>query len=571
MSSVSDRIALIEKWDSDLLMRAHLSILLEPTYEAIMETERALARIILLKSRIRRFTQLREFLAPRRVHELEVALARDLLRRKVLIWQIFPIRELPSEILTEIFRYVVRSFDNISDSMVQRQRLTWVCRQFREVALADGLLWNVVWFNDKAPWNRSLNFFYRAGVAPLDIRIDERPKKTDDIEDPPRFTFGQMNWLLDILLRKMATIRTLVIAVHDELPALAVLDKMRAAGPAPLLERFELYRTGPPYMWTKPLRASELPRLCDPIAICNGYTPKLRWLTLDGIVVDWEHLSFANLTVIDLKRMNMQLCPSTDTFREMLTKSKLTKLVCHAAGPRPDGTDLSRIKPVYLPHLQELHMGDMNLHYACVVVAGFNAPQLKSLTLANFVGSDYSTFFAWIRERFPDIKLLALYSVNLETNPESLGKTVRWLDSLRKLRILKLGNMRPLLLEALLADPREHRFIDPEKPDYAQEPTAVCPALEILKLHFQTPVTMQEVAPMLRLLTGRRAMGAPIRKTYVNKAFVELIKAEQVEALRDVTQVDVYDSHSLTQEEADIIGCSDEAIPRGARLQIMQH
>ena len=92
------------------------------------------------------------------------------------------------------------------------------------------------------------------------------------------------------------------------------LAKLRDAGVAPArLERFELYRTSRPRLWIGPHFEPEEHR--EPIALCNGSVlPKLNYLCLNGVHIDWNVTHISNLTVLDLRRLAMECNPTLYQF-----------------------------------------------------------------------------------------------------------------------------------------------------------------------------------------------------------------------------------------------------------------
>ena len=92
------------------------------------------------------------------------------------------------------------------------------------------------------PFERSFAFLERAGTLPLDITIDGSRKLwysvhmrdlDDTQEDGHPFTEDMMVNIMDKLLQKVQTIRTLVITVDTWKPALVALDKLRECGNCP--------------------------------------------------------------------------------------------------------------------------------------------------------------------------------------------------------------------------------------------------------------------------------------------------------------------------------------------------
>jgi len=154
--------------------------------------------------------------APAHNPEIERALFFSRIHYKVRFWRTFRLNDLPTEIITNIFRYVVWSSINPSEDINGRLWLTWTCRHWRAVALEDSTLWSGIWFRDLPPFERSFTWINRAGVTPLDIRIND--------QEGHQFNDREMGVLLDKLFTKLPYIRMLIIIVKDWAPVLVVLD-----------------------------------------------------------------------------------------------------------------------------------------------------------------------------------------------------------------------------------------------------------------------------------------------------------------------------------------------------------
>ena len=131
---------------------------------------------------------------------------------------------------------------------------------------------------------RALHFVLRGSVSenggmPL---LETRPyvassgsgtgTRTNDLDDSEEdghpFTAEMMEMIMDKLLLKIRTIRTLVIMVDTWQPALVVLDKLRDCDDLPeRMERFELHRTGRPWLWVGPMLRPE--KTSAPVPFCD--------------------------------------------------------------------------------------------------------------------------------------------------------------------------------------------------------------------------------------------------------------------------------------------------------------
>ncbi|KAG5647762.1 hypothetical protein DXG03_008485 [Asterophora parasitica] len=439
-------------------------------------------------------------IAPRINAELEDALFRARATYRVLFTRTFRMNDLPNEIITNIFRYIVWSVPDPRAGVLWRLWLTWTCRRWRTIALDDHTLWNAIWFRDKWPFERSWCWFERSGSAPLDIRISR--------ESGIKITGEQMGQLMDRLLTKLSSIRMLLIMVEDWDPALVAVAKLRTAGQMPgvalSMERFELHRTGSPYVQIG--SGYEPSDFREPMALFGGApSPRLKTLSLNGIHVDWNTSILTNLQTLDLRRMPIELSPEPTRFREILLASpNLKKLCLDGAGPQLYMHE--QHQPVILDRLQTLVVADFSIPYAHHIFSQISAPNLKDLTLINMTGDDYSPLFQTLTGRFPLVELLATYTIELADTPSAAATMVRWLQSMPRLRYLRIANMAGMFLGLFLHDPRA--VMEP----HTQHPAPrqiLSPKLSIVEAHPGTiPQLVNWVGP-------RKQLGAPVDVVYI--------------------------------------------------------
>ncbi|KAI0931752.1 hypothetical protein AcW2_000573 [Taiwanofungus camphoratus] len=549
-TSMNHHILFVDRWNSESLMKTYLKSVPEPSSDNPVDVQLIYAQAKLLKISIRDLEDHKIRIAPRWSYEINTELATQSFRRKVLLWSIFPVNALPGEILSNIFRYVIWTCRDAPDTTLHRLYVTWVCRRWRDVAIGDQTLWTSIWFRDAPPWNRSLAFLERAGTAPLDLRINEEEMRPGG-DDPPHITPAQINWLLDIILRRIASIRTVVISVVDLPPAILVLHKFRNCGFAASLERFELHRSGTPPLWTAP--TTKHTELYDPIPLCNGNVPKLNWLCLDGIEIDWEMFPASNLRTIDLRRISQTVSPSVPRWQEMLQSRYLFKLCLDAAGPQYNEENMSSITTVTLPNLREFLLGNMTLRYAAYILAFFDAPAVRNLIIIRMAGEDFGPLIEMITGRFREVRLMTFYTVEIKYNPANRRRMVKWLESMPKLQMLKIAQIFTHVLYAFLEDPRayaETEFEGESNPQPVQDSPrpVLCPKLEFL--HFQ----IQDGTPMRTFLEGRHALGVPFSVVYVTheslRDIPETIQEAFVPVIKKLTAVEF--GTMVTPEEAQI-------------------
>jgi len=421
-------------------------------------------------------------------------------------------------------------------------RLTWVCQKWRYTAIEDMTLWSIVWFKDRFPYERSLTFVERAGTAPLDIRINERHEAwykehmndfDDSQEDGHPFTAEMMEDVMDKLLPRIRTIRTLVIMVDTWEPALVVLNRLRDSYDVPeRMERFELHRTGRPWLWVGPM--PESPNSSPPIPFCDRrILPRLTYACFNGLHIRWSVPQMSNLYVLDIRRVPINSCPSIYDFRDMLKESpRLSKLALDAAGPRWVFADVVEVNlpPVDLPCLATLVIGDFTVLYAIYVLNTFTAKNLIDLTILNMVGFDYGPLIEHLTGRFPDIRVMTMYSVQLLDSIPNKRRMIKWLQSMPKIEVLKIAQLKKTLLQHFLEDANVWEettdLFAPKKPL-----VPLLPKLEILEYQSMTFECVSH------LVEGRKKIGAPLKRIYVILPWFVQMKVEEKNRLARMAQL----------------------------------
>lgn len=476
-------------------------------------------------------------IAPDKKNQLkkELTIARKIYQN--CFCQIFRINDLPNEILTNIFRYVAWSAPSQVSGIGWRLWLTWTCRHWRTVTLEDPTLWSAIWFRDPPPFNRSIAWFDRAGSAPLDLRISDHGNHT--------FTDTEMEALLERLLTRISSIRMLIVTVSHWEPVLVVLDKFRTAGKDGALiniERFELHRTGSPYVQIG--AGYEPVSFREPMALFGGaYAPSLKYFSINGVHVDWRKSILTNLTTIDLRRIPLELSPDVLRFREMLSNSPaLRKLCLDGAGPQYQFDEARGLPPVQLNHLKILVIADFSVNYANYILAHIAAPHVRDLTLLNCEGEDYTSLFATMTSRFPEVRMLTVYSVEIVESAISGRTVIRWLQSMPLLNYLRIANIKSRLLELFLYDPQTFQRLRQLQPPGR---STICPQLSILEC--------QAVDPSMIAAWGteRRKVGAPLSKIYfTTQEWAAKLTREQHAALNMVAPLFILNRAKSTEEEA---------------------
>ena len=448
----------------------------------------------------------------------------------------------PSEILLHIFHFVSWSSTDMEWPPLPLLRLTWVCREWRYTAIRDMSLWSMVWFEDRFPYERSFTFIERAGTAPLDIRISERhggwyEEHTNKLNGNPKdghpFTAEMMRDVMDRLLPKIRTIRTLVVMVDTWEPALVVLNWLRDSYYVPeRMERFELHQTGRPWLWAGPMPK---PRdLSPPIPFCDNRTlPRLTYACLSGLHIRWSVPQMSNLYVLDIRRMPIDHCPSIHDFRDTLKASpRLSKLVLDAAGPQWVDPNVAgvNVPPTDLPYLATLVIGDFTATYTNYVLDTFTAKNLIDLTVLNMVGQDYGPLIEHLTGRFPDIRVMAMHSVQLLDSVPNKRRMIKWLQSMPKLEVLKIARLTKTLLQHFLEDANTWEeamdLLTLKKPSIP-----LLPQLEILEYQ----CVAFDCAS--HFVEGRKKIGVALKKIYVSSPWFAQMKVEEKNWLAGIAQL----------------------------------
>lgn len=453
-----------------------------------------------------------------RSRSLEQALFMARLDYRVRFGRIFRINDLPPEVLTNIFRYVIWSATSPDYGVRWRLWVTWVCRHWRAIALADPMLWNAIWFKDLPHLERSFAWLERSADAPLDIRIN-------DTKERP-ISLPTVHTLLKKLFDKISNIRVFILILQDWDPILVVLDAFRVVQEKSLpmiLERFEMHRSGSPYVQ---LGSGYEPNFyLKPIPLFGGTPlPFFNYLSLNAVHIDWTTSILTNLTTFDIRRIPLDKAPTLSQFRAFLAGSPaLRKLFLDGAGP--GWSEVPRgMKPIHIPSLRILVLGDFSLSYAVYVCAQIFAPNVVDLTLMNLVGEDYSRLYDLLRSNMPLVKILTLYNIGFVAGPRSSSSVIKWLQSMPLLTYFRIGNVKPRFLELFFYNYKTMRSLATAE---GQVPPIhiLCPKLAFLEFDaVQTDV-------IARWARTRRLIGSPLQKIYLSVSIANQTSEEQYQQL----------------------------------------
>ncbi|KAG6901811.1 hypothetical protein C0995_007610 [Termitomyces sp. Mi166 len=444
--------------------------------------------------------------------------------------RIFRINDLPPEIVTNIFRLIVWPIPDPSTGILWRLWLTWTCRRWREIALGDSTLWNAIWFRDRPPFKRSWAFLERAGISTLDLRISS--------EDTIPISLAEMDHLLNRLLTYLSRIRILIYIGSSWEHVALLLDKLRTVDAPLAIERLEIHRLGHidygHYSYIQPT------------TLFNGKgTPRLYYLSLSGVHIDWNTPILHNLSTIDIRKLPLELSPTITRFREILINCPaLRKLCLDGAGPQIDFYNPPPFQ-IVMTNLKILCIADFSAPYALHVLSHFTAPNLVDLTFINMTGEDYSPLYEILVNRFPEIKLLTLYAIDLAVRSKAM---VQWLTSMPRLTYLRIANLPLAFFELFVLDPRIVLTPDEEHP---LPKVILAPKLAVIEAHPSI------IPPLAWFAVQRRTLGVPLDKVYITRPKDHTVNQEFQNAcaqLMKVTSLHFMLSSTRTPEEDAILG-----------------
>ncbi|KAF9225470.1 hypothetical protein BS17DRAFT_730978 [Gyrodon lividus] len=471
--------------------------------------------------------------------------------RTLVYWRMFRFMELPPEIISNILHLVVWSTGHPSEGVKQRLRLTWVCRAWRRLLVEDPTIWNAIWFHDAPPYERSWEWFRRAGSARLDIRLNEVDPKWAQVQDKHKFTAQQMSDILDKLFTKLSQIRMLVVIVDNWPPALTIIQKLQTAGNAGVpisIERLEIHRAGSPYVWIGPGFDTKGHR--DPAVLFGGQTRHLKYLCLSGIHIDFNDTPISNLSTLDLRNIAMDCSPTLKRFREILRNCpRLDKLTLDGCGPQPEEKSFDHV-PVDLLHLKTLVLGSFGLPYACFAVSQINAPRVRDLTLTGLTGSDYTPLITLLTPKFKEVRILTLYNTQLEMNPVGKKTFVRWLESMPEIGYARIARMKLAVLEMFAQNPMHYHSSSEDGPSSEAVTTTrrvLCPKFQYVEVQGLPTTTIAEFCRL------RKEVGVPMKKIYLNTPWAETLTPENLTVLQREATLYIAPLGANTQEENELL------------------
>ncbi|KAI0315257.1 hypothetical protein OF83DRAFT_1266417 [Amylostereum chailletii] len=562
MAPTTPQRASYDSWEV-FTIKAFLRSLPEPTGpdppELVAENRRLLERY---KARVRYMLSHMNTLNPQERLEwykgpIAEQLAEAVWKPKILLCRLFPINDLPVEILLQIFHYIVWDAKPSVPSVTCRLWLTWVCRRWREVAIADPCLWNAIWFNDVPDFERSLEFFRRAGGAPLELRIndDQRPENAP-VNEAKALTAPRMERLLDVLFTKADQI-TIFVAIIEAWPAVHVLlDRFYNCPIVPTqLKRIEIHRTGKPYVVDAGLEQPHK-NFDHAFTFCNGRATAVDFVCLNGVHFNWDTTPLHNLNTLDLRRVPVENGPSFLRLRDILANCpQINRLVFDGAGPRWPGErgDMNFV-PITLPTLEVFIIGNTSLLYAMFLVRLIDAPNVLDFTMLNYRQEDYTFLFQALTGKFPNLRFLTLYELDFGVPMRDPDIVVRWIMSMSTLEYLRVAAVRPNLLQFLNEDGRS--YLNPNTPETLAPDQEPAPKTLIRLFPKLRVVEYQHIptSEIMEFYEARQQMGIPLIKIYVRADYAPRLKPEERVLLAKLGRlVGISPMYASTPEERAIL------------------
>ncbi|KAF5352399.1 hypothetical protein D9756_005944 [Leucocoprinus leucothites] len=449
--------------------------------------------------------------------------------------RLFRINELPAEMMSTVFHYVVWSADDPQECNQSRLALGATCRLWRRLVVGDPTLWNTLSYRVDSPGQISFSklMVERCGGAPIDIRLrdsSERPLSQEDMEE-----------ILAHLTSRRSQLRTLSVAVQEWEAGLTLLRWLQAIGlqnQSCNLKRLEVHRLGPPYVQLGPEHPPHSSRF-GPLPLFGGaLVPNLRYFAISGLHIDWTRTTLKNLTTLDIRRVPLDSAPDMDHFRDILLDCpELSRLVLHGAGPkwRPPA---ELHPPVTLPKLKSLILADFALNYAQFVLTILLAPELKELALYGFTGEDYTTLFEQLTGLFPKVRLLTMVSIELVPEEHGAQALVRLFASMPDVRFLQVSKISESFWDVFHFNPKTLLEYPESLNSSIPDPDHILfPHLNCLDVNY-TPWDS-----LCKFLALRKQIGYGIDKVYIARMYWLELDTQEREYLRQLTHTLLPHSH----------------------------
>ncbi|EPQ60434.1 hypothetical protein GLOTRDRAFT_135118 [Gloeophyllum trabeum ATCC 11539] len=476
--------------------------------------------------------------------------------RYLLLWRIFPINDLPPEILSHIFRFVALSSRTPKEAVNSRLHLTWVCRHWRGLAIGDPVLWSTVWFRlrrhsvgtfSSPCMERSLAWLERASQAVLDVMITALPQHLQltplSSLDAGKADTHIVHQLLHLIAPKLPQLRTLIVGLESPMCDLAfqILYNALSAGLVPArLEHLEIRRL-------EAERREALPTISNqaPLPFLGSEASALRYLALDGVTVEWSQSSFGNLTSLEISSTHFKNLPNFDMDLPRILRCcpNLEELGLGAGFEKLSAEGMD-VEPVPLDQLHSLTFYETAPSNVSCLLCMFTAPCLRSLTLSHMGSEDCIILFSGLMGRFPELRYLALEELETSENDHAVNVMIRWFLSTPDLRYFKAKNTCEscvfdalLYVESSTEQPALRATPDPPKEILTSNyplksgKAIVCPKLALLEVH------VADVDSVIEFAQQRQALGAPLKKIYAGEGLLADLEKDDVADLQEASEL----------------------------------
>lgn len=423
-----------------------------------------------------------------------------------------------------------------------------VCKFWREVALGTPALWSDIDLEigkHAAPsYRRASEYVSRSKGYPLSIFIevieceeDDESVYSEQSDYIPPVTNVQLREILDLLLPHTNRWRKFKLVAEDYIYFHAILTRLSYAPPAPLLEYLELHNLEedlePEYL------SFPYPSHKTPFVLFNNSVPKLQYVSLYGVHIDWHNTTFLkNLHHLELSYHSQDVRPSFNDFFTILRSCPgLRTLELCMSGPfgpphqwptflppppqddhyhDPDIPASFTTQPqvldehMILPRLHELKLSDQTPDDLAALFDRISMPALHTLEI-NFEDSEYTDFVQsyliappkWqgssSREsRFTNLKELRI--IQLPCTPKAIAELYATLVNLETID-LDFNSLDEPFWEVLI----------PERVQGVTTPAhQLLPALHTVKVKGSNGDTLRQI------VEARIKAGLPLKKLFID-------------------------------------------------------
>ncbi|KAL5535693.1 NAN1_2 [Sanghuangporus sanghuang] len=409
-------------------------------------------------------------------NELIASIAKAAALKTLLTYWLFPINNLPVELLQNIISFATKSqpFSQISRTRI---RFASVCKHWRSAAIGMSSLWSVIRVTEQPPYPLTQISLQRAGTQLISICVDQRKPNWSGSEHDHRLQPGDMQSLMVYITKGFSQIRELAIFADTWAVITAAEQVLQRAPPPRSLQRLEIRRTGSAYVRFEPF-ASAPEGVRIPVRLFGGArAPALNHLTLNGVYADFRSSSFRNLRVLEMRKMATEQMPNMKDFYPVLEGSPyLEKLTFHCACPTltgPEDYPNWEDAEVKLTYLRELALCDLLPFYAMFLVRLISAPNLERIRLERIHPDDedvnqlITELCCRQRDKLTELVVYDLICNDVPMIASWIGRT-----SVRRLRVGKVpGAFFTALTRRMKAPPVSER-------DRQLGLRSVCPWLE---------------------------------------------------------------------------------------------